>query len=123
MFGIKIFDILVPSDRERYDTTIGIPTNLPDGFYVLQAAMIVGNGGIYNSCAKLKIKGGNPTFNCKSNKEPVKYQCSKGAGKPFSSLEKGMWIIKNLLALQKIRKLVQYADYYQKLRFESKSNE
>ena len=51
--------------------------------------MIVGNGGIYNSCAKLRITGGNPKFNCKSNEEPVTYDCLKAAGLPFSAIKSG----------------------------------
>ncbi|XP_066911719.1 uncharacterized protein [Clytia hemisphaerica] len=79
----------VPEDDERFDTTIGIPTNLEDGFYSLQVSMLVGNGGVYNSCAKLKIFGGNPSFNCRSSKAPVTYQCVKAAGPPFSKIQSG----------------------------------
>ena len=63
-------------DFERYDTTVGIPTNLEDGLYVLQLAMLVGNGGApYFSCAKLHITGGNTAFSCQSNDLPVLYSC------------------------------------------------
>ena len=63
-------------DFERYDTTVGIPTNLQDGLYVLQLAMLVGNGGApYFSCAKLHITGGNTAFSCQSNELPVLYNC------------------------------------------------
>ena len=82
--------ILAPEDVERYDTTIAIPTNLPDGFYSLQVAMIVGNGGVYNSCAKLRIFGGNPSFNCWSSKAPVTYKCRRAAGAPFSRIQSGI---------------------------------
>uniref|UniRef100_A0A7M5WR28 Uncharacterized protein n=2 Tax=Clytia hemisphaerica TaxID=252671 RepID=A0A7M5WR28_9CNID len=64
-----------PSDVERFDTTIGIPTNLRDGFYSLQVSMVVGNGGVYNSCAKLRVSGGNQSFRCRSTKAPVTYRC------------------------------------------------
>ena len=65
-------------DVERYDTTIGIPTNLEDGYYVLMLAMLVGNGqSPYFSCGKLHITGGNPDFNCQSNEPPILYGCFK----------------------------------------------
>ena len=68
-------------DKEGYDTTVGIPTNLPDGTYILQLAMLVGNGfGAYYSCGKLSITGGNPSFNCKSDEDPITYQCLKSGG-------------------------------------------
>ena len=68
-------------DKEGYDTTVGIPTNLPDGTYILQLAMLVGNGfGAYYSCGKLSITGGNPNFNCKSDEDPITYQCLKSGG-------------------------------------------
>ncbi|XP_057302113.1 uncharacterized protein LOC130636415 [Hydractinia symbiolongicarpus] len=68
-------------DVERFDTTIGIPTNLPEGYYVLQTAMLVGNGGEpYFSCAKLYITGGNPSFNCVSNRNPITYSCLRTGG-------------------------------------------
>ena len=54
-----LFVITDAKDVERYDTTIAIPTNLKDGFYSLQVSMLVGNGGVYNSCGKLKVTGGN----------------------------------------------------------------
>ena len=50
-------------DKEGYDTTVGTPTNLPDGIYILQTAMLVGNGfGVYYSCGNLSITGGNPRW-------------------------------------------------------------
>ena len=68
-------------DKEGYDTTVGIPTNLPDGIYILQTAMLVGNGfGVYYSCGKLSITGGNPSFNCKSDEDPITYPCFKSGG-------------------------------------------
>lgn len=68
-------------DMERYDTTVGIPTNLKDGIYILQTAMLVGNSySVYYSCAKLSISGGNPSFNCKSDEAPITYPCLKSAG-------------------------------------------
>ena len=68
-------------DKEGYDTTVGIPTNLPDGIYILQTAMLVGNGfGVYYSCGKLSITGGNPSFNCKSDEDPITYSCFKSGG-------------------------------------------
>lgn len=76
------------TDDERYDTTIGIPTNL-NGEYVLQLTMLVGNGGVYNSCAKLKIIGGNTGFNCQSSKAPVTYDCVKASGPPLSTIQSG----------------------------------
>uniref|UniRef100_A0A7M6DPJ0 Uncharacterized protein n=1 Tax=Clytia hemisphaerica TaxID=252671 RepID=A0A7M6DPJ0_9CNID len=78
-----------PSDFERYDTTIGIPTNLKDGFYSLQASMIVGNGGVYNSCAKLKVTGGSPSFTCSSSKTPVSYNCRTALSKDISPIKSG----------------------------------
>jgi len=76
------------NDAERYDTTIAIPTNL-NGDYVLQVAMLVGNGGVYNSCAKLRITGGNTGFSCRSNKNPVTYSCLKAAGPALSTIQSG----------------------------------
>jgi len=79
-----------PNDVERYDTTITIPTNLKDGTYILQYAALVGNGGApYFSCAKLIITGGDPTMNCKSSKEPVKYKCHRSAGPPMQAITAG----------------------------------
>ncbi|XP_047130116.1 uncharacterized protein LOC124810020 isoform X1 [Hydra vulgaris] len=74
------------NDCERYDTTIGIPTNLKDGDYVLQAAMLVGNSEApYYSCARLKIIGGNPSFNCFSKEDPITYSCLKSNGPALES--------------------------------------
>ena len=74
--------VVVVEDKERFDTTIGIPTNLVDGIYILQAAMLVGNGySPYYSCGKLQITGGNPDLtNCQTDEEPVTYDCHKSAG-------------------------------------------
>lgn len=72
------------SDSDRFDTTIGIPTNLPDGDYVLQTTMLVGNTGTpYNSCGKIRITGGNPSFTCTNNDEVLVYSCLKTGG-PFA---------------------------------------
>lgn len=66
---------------ERFDTTVGIPTNLQDGTYILRTAMLVGNGyDVYYSCGKLHISGGNPSFNCKSDEAPITYPCFKSGG-------------------------------------------
>lgn len=55
----------VSDDLERYDTSIGIPTNLPDGIYVLQwKALIATNPLPYFSCAKLRITGGSAEQLC-----------------------------------------------------------
>lgn len=52
-------------DLERYDTSIGIPTNLPDGSYVLQWKALIGNDPLpYYSCAKLRITGGSTDQVC-----------------------------------------------------------
>ena len=69
-------------DKERFDTTIGIPTNLADGIYILQTAMLVGNGySPYYSCGKLEITGGNPDLtDCQTDEEPITYDCHKSAG-------------------------------------------
>lgn len=68
-------------DIHRFDTTITIPTNLKEGFYVLQAAMLVGNTAKpYNSCAKLYIRGGNPSFNCERRSPILTYSCLKSGG-------------------------------------------
>lgn len=81
-------------DVNRFDTTFTVPTNLPDGEYVLQAAMLVGNTAKpYNSCSKLRIVGGNPSFNCRSNAAPLKYKCLKSGGPdlPGSVIESGKY--------------------------------
>ena len=87
MFQIHLFTNLFMSpisdmyDIHRFDTTFTVPTNLKPGFYVLQAAMLVGNTATpYNSCSKLYITGGNPSFNCITNGEPLKYSCLKTGG-------------------------------------------
>ena len=68
-------------NKEGYDTTVWIPTNLADSIYILQTAMLVGNGfGVYYSCGNLSITGGNPRFNCKSNEDPITYPCFKSGG-------------------------------------------
>ena len=75
------FNFIDQYDIERYDATIGIPTNLPEGLYVLQAALLVGNSlKPYYSCAKLRIMKGNPSLNCGSNGEPLVYSCVKTGG-------------------------------------------
>lgn len=51
-------------DKDRYDTTIGIPTKLPDRIYILQTAMLVGNS----------------KFNCKSDEDLIAYSCFKSGG-------------------------------------------
>jgi len=40
-------------DKERYDTTVGIPYNLKPGFYVMQAMFLVGEDA--NPCKHLHI--------------------------------------------------------------------
>ena len=84
MFWLKsILCLILPEieDKEGFDTTVGIPTNLEDGIYILQTAMLVGNGySVYYSCAKLSISGGNPSFNCKSDEPPITYSCFKSGG-------------------------------------------
>ena len=74
--------LVVVEDKERFDTTIGIPTNLADGIYILQTAMLVGNGySPYYSCGKLEITGGNPDLtDCQTDEEPITYDCHKSAG-------------------------------------------
>ena len=69
-------------DKERFDTTIGIPTNLADGIYILQTAMLVGNGfSPYYSCGKLEITGGNPDHtDCQTDEEPITYDCHRSGG-------------------------------------------
>ncbi|XP_066933258.1 uncharacterized protein [Clytia hemisphaerica] len=77
-------------DVERYDTTIGIPTNLPEGDYSLQVSLLVGNAvQPYNSCGKLRIKGGNPSFRCKSSKVPVTNTCLRAGGPARSRVSDG----------------------------------
>lgn len=77
----NVFFILDKSDKDRYDTTIGIPTNLEDGLYVLQLAMLIGNiFQPYYSCGKLNITGGDPAFICNSNEPPILYDCLKTGG-------------------------------------------
>lgn len=53
-------------DKERYDTTVGIPYNLKPGFYVMQAMFLVGeDANPYMSCARIQIKDGDNTMgNC-----------------------------------------------------------
>ena len=69
-------------DKERFNTTIGIPTNLKDCIYILQTAMLAGNGcSPYYSCGKLEITGENPGLtHCQIDKEPLTYDCHKNAG-------------------------------------------
>ena len=75
-----ILILLDISDKERYDTTIGIPTNLPEGNYILQTARLVGNDkSPYYSCARLHISGGKTHKNCKSS-SMVTYDCHKSKG-------------------------------------------
>eukprot|EP00111_Clytia_hemisphaerica_P017591 TCONS_00052069-protein len=78
-----------PEDVERFDTTIGIPTNLADGYYSLQVSMLVGNGGVYNSCGKIKVTGGNPSYNCWSSNRPVTNKCLRSGGPARSVIESG----------------------------------
>ena len=82
IFSTSSVNLVVVEDKERFDTTIGIPTNLEDGIYILQTAMLVGNGyAPYYSCGKLEITGGNPGFtNCQTDEEPITYDCHKSAG-------------------------------------------
>ena len=68
-------------DTARYDTTITVPYNLPDGMYVLQYVAALGNEAkLYYSCAKLKVKGGNPGLNCASAGTAPMYKCRKEGG-------------------------------------------
>ena len=80
------------SDRDRFDTTIGIPTNLPDGDYVLQITMLVGNtGSPYNSCGRIRITGGNTGFSCKNNDPVLVYKCLQSGGpKALDTIAKGL---------------------------------
>ena len=53
------------NDTSRYDTTVEIPTNLPDGDYVLQwKGVAADNIKPSFSCALLHISGGKPEQNC-----------------------------------------------------------
>ena len=81
-------------DVERFDTTIGIPTNLREGYYSLQVVMLVGNAvKPYNSCGKLKITGGNPSFSCRSNKVlTTSKKCLKAGGPALTAISSGMQI-------------------------------
>eukprot|EP00111_Clytia_hemisphaerica_P001833 TCONS_00005146-protein len=78
-------------DIHRFDTTIGIPTNLEDGDYVLQVTMLVGNTGTpYNSCGRLRISGGNPNFDCVNSDPVLVYDCLKSGGpRPENSIGVG----------------------------------
>ena len=87
---LENFFLIDPKDVERYDTTVGIPTNLADGYYSLQVAMLVGNGGVYNSCGKIKVTGGNPSFKCWSSKRPVTNSCLRSGGPARSVIESGL---------------------------------
>ena len=82
-------------DINRYDTTMTVPTNLKPGFYVLQTTMLVGNDAKpYYSCAKLYIKGGDTSLNCrKSNRDILTYSCLKSGGPALlgSVIEKGIY--------------------------------
>ena len=97
LINLKYFTGAKKDDKEnveRYDTTIGIPTNLADGYYSLRVSMLVGNAlKPYNSCGKLKITGGNPNFNCRSSKKPIKYTCQVAAGPRLIAISAGIHII------------------------------
>ena len=73
-------------DEERSDTTIGVPVNLAEGIYILQRAMLVGNGySPYYSCGKLEIIEGNPDLtNCETDEEPITYDFHKSARPHFT---------------------------------------
>jgi len=52
-----------------------------NGNYVLQLTMLVGNTGTpYNSCGKLTITGGDPTFSCQSSAPILVYSCLQSGG-------------------------------------------
>ena len=93
------------SDRDRFDTTIGIPTNLPDGDYVLQITMLVGNTGTpYNSCGRIRITGGNTAFSCANNDKVLVYKCLQSGGpKAIDTIAKGLSLA--LLFIQTIQNL------------------
>jgi hypothetical protein len=55
----------IVDDWNNYDTSIAIPYNLADGYYVLQWMAITGNSArIYYSCARLYITGGTTDLSC-----------------------------------------------------------
>lgn len=63
-------------DRERYDTSVGIPTNLEDGIYVLQWKALIGDDPLpFYSCSKLFITGGIPGPLCPSPLTPPTLPC------------------------------------------------
>lgn len=74
------------SDIHRYDTTVAIPTNLPTGFYILQWAALVGNGGIYNSCARIFITNDALIGNCTALTSISVPPCLRTAGGLSSSV-------------------------------------
>ncbi|XP_063679876.1 uncharacterized protein LOC134815293 isoform X1 [Bolinopsis microptera] len=77
-------------DGNRYDTTIKIPYNLPEGVYVLQyMSAMSAHKTFYYSCARIKISGGKPALPCKrTGLAPVAYGCMKGMAVPLSKYEK-----------------------------------
>ena len=43
--------------------------------------MLAGNRfGVYYSCGNLSITGGNPSFNCKLDEDPITNPCFKSGG-------------------------------------------
>ncbi len=77
------------ADVEKYDTTVKIPLNLVDGLYTLQTQMLVGNaGGVYNSCAKIQVTGGNPLLQCtRVGPAPAVSSCKRSSGgRPVTDL-------------------------------------
>lgn len=72
------------NDEHRYDTTVGIPTNLPDGEYVLQWKAVVADSKLpAYSCALLRIKGGQPGQKCSGLlKMPLPNACERVKGGP-----------------------------------------
>lgn len=70
------------SDENRYDTTVGMPTNLPDGDYVLQWKAVVADSTtpVY-SCALLRIEGGQPEQKCSTLlRMPLPTTCERVQG-------------------------------------------
>lgn len=75
------------ADRERFDTTITIPTNLENGRYILQWVGIVGNAqSPYYSCAVLDIRGGNTGLTCNRSGRAAAPPCFVSAGPPADLL-------------------------------------
>ncbi|KAL5259125.1 hypothetical protein ACHWQZ_G009549 [Mnemiopsis leidyi] len=76
-------------DGNRYDTTIKIPYNLPEGVYILQyMSAMSAHKTFYYSCARLQISGGKPSLPCKrTGLAPVAYGCMKGTAVPLSKYQ------------------------------------